>query len=293
MPPERSGFGRAMIENVVGKALEGDVMLVLPAQGRALRDRHPLGAGHLARLGGLDSRHSVVIGRARKLNCGARLNAYISLKLGAPIGGRISRVPGKARQDQGEIMVTRRDMTVGGVALAALAVAGAGALRWRGGGADAATETFEVTRTPEEWRKLLTPEQYAVLREEDTERPFTSPLNDEKRKGVFACAGCDLPLFSSETKFDSGTGWPSFYAPIEGAVRTGHRLHLRHGPRGGALPPLRRPSRSCVRRRPEADGPALLHQRRGAEIRPGLAAKLGLACQTADSQPFPGVPQLS
>ena len=57
-----------------------------------------------------------------------------------------------------------------------------------------------------------------MLREEDTERPFTSPLNHEKRKGTFACAGCDLPLFASETKFDCGTGWPSFYAPIEGAV---------------------------------------------------------------------------
>jgi peptide-methionine (R)-S-oxide reductase len=110
-------------------------------------------------------------------------------------------------------------MVVGGAALAALAVAGGVLVRWRSGGANAATETFEVTRTPDEWRKLLTPEQYAVLREAGTERPFTSVLNDEKRRGVFACAGCDLPLFSSETKFDSGTGWPSFYAPIDGAVR--------------------------------------------------------------------------
>jgi peptide-methionine (R)-S-oxide reductase len=116
-------------------------------------------------------------------------------------------------------MVTRRDLVVGAAALATLAVAGGLVLRWRGGGANAATETFEVTRTPDEWRKLLTPEQYAVLREADTERPFTSVLNHEKRRGVFACAGCDLPLFSSETKFDSGTGWPSFYAPIDGAVR--------------------------------------------------------------------------
>jgi len=115
-------------------------------------------------------------------------------------------------------MVTRRDMTVGGVALAALAVAGA-SLKWRGGSANAATETFEVIHTPKEWRKLLTPGQYAVLREADTERPYSSPLNNEKRKGVFACAGCDLPLFSSKTKFESGTGWPSFYAPIEDAVR--------------------------------------------------------------------------
>jgi len=115
-------------------------------------------------------------------------------------------------------MFTRRNVTIGGITLGALAVAGAAALRWRGGGANAATETFEVTHTPEEWHELLTPQQYAVLREADTERPFTSPHNKEKRKGVFACAGCDLPLFSSEAKFESGTGWPSFYEPIEGAV---------------------------------------------------------------------------
>jgi peptide-methionine (R)-S-oxide reductase len=80
--------------------------------------------------------------------------------------------------------------------------------------------TFEVTLTEEEWRARLTPEAYAVLREEDTERPFTSPLNDEKRDGIFACAGCDLPLFDSATKYDSGTGWPSFYQPIDDAIRT-------------------------------------------------------------------------
>jgi peptide-methionine (R)-S-oxide reductase len=73
---------------------------------------------------------------------------------------------------------------------------------------------------PEEWRKRLTPEQYAVLREEATERPGSSPLNDEKRKGLYVCAGCDLPLFSSETKYESGTGWPSFYAAIPGRVGT-------------------------------------------------------------------------
>ena len=77
-----------------------------------------------------------------------------------------------------------------------------------------------VVKTPEEWRKLLTKEQYNVLREEGTEYPGTSPLNHEKRKGTFVCAGCDLPLFKSDTKFESGTGWPSFYAPIPGAVVT-------------------------------------------------------------------------
>ncbi len=71
-----------------------------------------------------------------------------------------------------------------------------------------------------EWKKRLTPEQYAVLRHEGTERPGSSPLNAEKRKGQFHCAGCDLPLFSSDTKYESGTGWPSFYAALPGAVGT-------------------------------------------------------------------------
>jgi peptide-methionine (R)-S-oxide reductase len=77
-----------------------------------------------------------------------------------------------------------------------------------------------------EWRKRLTPEQYAVLRQEGTERPGSSPLNQEKRKGRVVCAGCELPLFSSETKFESGTGWPSFYAPLPGALGTKTDLKL-------------------------------------------------------------------
>jgi peptide-methionine (R)-S-oxide reductase len=115
-------------------------------------------------------------------------------------------------------MISRRGF-LGGTAVAALlAMAG---LRLRGGFADAdAAETFEVTKTDAEWRKILSPEAYDVLRREGTERPFTSPLNEEHRKGTFACAGCDLPLFSSETKFDSGTGWPSFYRPLPNAVGT-------------------------------------------------------------------------
>jgi len=77
-----------------------------------------------------------------------------------------------------------------------------------------------VEKTDAEWRAQLTPQQYEILRKEGTERPYTSPLLKEHRKGIFACAGCDLPLFSSETKFESGTGWPSFFRPLENAVGT-------------------------------------------------------------------------
>jgi peptide-methionine (R)-S-oxide reductase len=82
------------------------------------------------------------------------------------------------------------------------------------------TTQFPVRKTDDQWRDTLSPEQYNVLREHGTERPFTSPLNDEKRQGVFVCAGCGQRLFSSETKYESGTGWPSFYKPLEGAVGT-------------------------------------------------------------------------
>jgi peptide-methionine (R)-S-oxide reductase len=87
-----------------------------------------------------------------------------------------------------------------------------------GGRADA--KTFPVSRSAAEWRKRLTPAQFRVLREEGTERPFSSPLNAEKRAGTFVCAADGNPLFESRTKFDSGTGWPSFWAPIRGAVGT-------------------------------------------------------------------------
>ena len=84
----------------------------------------------------------------------------------------------------------------------------------------ASKEKFEITKTEEEWRKILTPEQFSVLRKHGTERAGTSPLDKEYRQGTFVCAGCSLPLFSSETKYNSGTGWPSFYAPLEGAIGT-------------------------------------------------------------------------
>jgi peptide-methionine (R)-S-oxide reductase len=89
---------------------------------------------------------------------------------------------------------------------------------WWSGAAPA--ETFAVTHSDDEWRRLLTPDQFAVLRASATEGPFTSPLLHEKRRGIFACAGCDLDMFSSTTKYDSGTGWPSFWAALDHAVGT-------------------------------------------------------------------------
>ena len=77
-----------------------------------------------------------------------------------------------------------------------------------------------IEKTDDEWRKTLTPEQFHVLREHGTERAGTSPLNQEKRQGTFVCGACGQPLFTSDTKFESGTGWPSFYQPIEGAIAT-------------------------------------------------------------------------
>ena len=84
----------------------------------------------------------------------------------------------------------------------------------------AAPGNFEVKFSEAEWKRRLTPDQFAVLRKESTERAGSSPLDKEKRRGTYICAGCALPVYSSATKFESGTGWPSFYAPIKGAVRT-------------------------------------------------------------------------
>ena len=87
-------------------------------------------------------------------------------------------------------------------------------------GAPAAGAIAPLRLTESQWRARLTPEQYRVLREEGTERPFTSPLNDEKRSGRFHCVGCDLALFSSSAKYDSGTGWPSFHSALPGVLGT-------------------------------------------------------------------------
>jgi peptide-methionine (R)-S-oxide reductase len=84
----------------------------------------------------------------------------------------------------------------------------------------ASDEKFAVEKTPEEWRRELSPDAYRVLREHGTERAGSSPLNGEHRAGMFRCAGCGQPLFAADTKFDSGSGWPSFFKPIPGAVGT-------------------------------------------------------------------------
>ena len=111
---------------------------------------------------------------------------------------------------------TRRLILAAGAGLAAVAIT-----RWpREAGAVTGQGPFEVQKTEEEWRRLLTPAQFNVLRKHGTEYPGSSPLNQEKRKGTFACAGCDLPLFSSVTKCESGTGWPSFYQPLCNAIGT-------------------------------------------------------------------------
>ncbi|MEO7158070.1 MAG: peptide-methionine (R)-S-oxide reductase MsrB [Vicinamibacterales bacterium] len=107
-------------------------------------------------------------------------------------------------------MVTRRQLLITGIAAAFVAP-------WRAM-ASTGGQSFEVTHADAEWKKLLTPAQYNVLRHEGTERAFTSALLNEKRKGTFACAGCKLDLFSSSTKYDSHTGWPSFWAPLDDAV---------------------------------------------------------------------------
>jgi peptide-methionine (R)-S-oxide reductase len=113
-------------------------------------------------------------------------------------------------------MISRRTLLLGSAA----ALAGFAALRPMANSDAASAKSFEVQKSDEEWRRLLTPAQYDVLRKHGTERPGTSPLNREKRAGSYHCAGCDLPLFSSDTKYESGTGWPSFYRPLADAVGT-------------------------------------------------------------------------
>jgi peptide-methionine (R)-S-oxide reductase len=114
-------------------------------------------------------------------------------------------------------MINRRALLAAGAVLPALAVS----VRFGRAQTMTTTETIDYRKLSDmDWRRRLTANQYMVLRQHGTERPESSPLNKEKRKGTFACAGCDLPLFSSDTKFESGTGWPSFYQPLADAVET-------------------------------------------------------------------------
>lgn len=112
--------------------------------------------------------------------------------------------------------MNRRSLLLGGAA----ALIGAETFGSLSSSAARAAGRFEVTRTDEEWRRVLTPVQYKVLRKHGTERAGSSPLDREYRTGTFTCAGCDLPVYRSADKFDSGTGWPSFTKPIAGAVGT-------------------------------------------------------------------------
>lgn len=118
--------------------------------------------------------------------------------------------------------MNQRDMSRRGLLGAASVAAGVALIGgWRlSGGAAEAKERFEITRTPQQWKKMLSPAQYRVLREEGTERAGSSPLNKEHRRGTYHCAGCALPVFRSQDKFESGTGWPSFTRPISGNVGT-------------------------------------------------------------------------
>jgi peptide-methionine (R)-S-oxide reductase len=108
-------------------------------------------------------------------------------------------------------MTSRRILLTSAAALATAAV-------MRSAWASSPAGTFEVTKTDEEWKKLLSPQAFDVLRKHGTERAFTSPLDKLYEPGMYHCAGCDLPLFSSTTKYDSTTGWPSFWAPVDGAL---------------------------------------------------------------------------
>jgi peptide-methionine (R)-S-oxide reductase len=117
-------------------------------------------------------------------------------------------------------LTARRDfLGLAGLGTVGLLIAGRAAIAPAAG-------PFQVQHSAAEWKKMLGPQRFAVLRQADTERPGSSPLNNEHRKGIFVCAGCGLPLYSSAAKFESGTGWPSFYKPLPNAIitRTDHLM---------------------------------------------------------------------
>ena len=144
---------------------------------------------------------------------------------------------------------------------------------------------FPVTHTDAEWRALLTPEQYDIMRGHGTERPGSCALLHEKRPGVFVCAGCGQPLFEARTKFESGTGWPSFNTPVEGSVETTVDRSFRHDPHRGALRPLRLASGSRLPGRAAADRLALLHQWRGDQFHAGCGKLMGVPLAARPARP--------
>ena len=133
-------------------------------------------------------------------------------------------------------------------------------------------DRFPVTHTDAEWRKILTPEQYEVMRGHGTERPGSCALLYEKRPGAFACAGCGQPLFESATKFESGTGWPSFTRSGRGRDRNERRQQLWNDAHRSPLLALRLASGPCLSGRAAADRLALLHQRGRDNFHPGRCA---------------------
>ncbi len=125
----------------------------------------------------------------------------------------------------------------------------------------------KIEKTDEQWRAELTPEQYRILREKGTERAFTGEYDHTFDPGTYRCAGCGAELFSSDTKYDSGCGWPAFSAPAdEGAVEEHSDRSLRDDPHRGAVRELRRPPRARVPRRAAPDRAAVLHQLGGTEL---------------------------
>ncbi len=113
-------------------------------------------------------------------------------------------------------MFSRRDFTKASLTLAGTLAA----VKLPANAAETAPERFEIMKSEDEWKKILTPEQFSVLRKHGTERAGTSPLDKTYDPGVYNCAACDLPLYPSDTKFDSGTGWPSFFKPLDNAIGT-------------------------------------------------------------------------
>jgi peptide-methionine (R)-S-oxide reductase len=123
------------------------------------------------------------------------------------------------------------------------------------------TTIAKVQKTDAEWKEQLTPEQYRITRQHGTERAFTGPYWDSFETGLYRCVCCDAPLFRSDTKFDAGCGWPSYFEAVSPTPSPSIATDLRHGAHGNPLRQLRSASRPRLPRRPTADRPALLHQR--------------------------------